>query len=58
VCCDTSCAQPLEQCNQPGQIGTCTMAAAPVPAASSTGLIAMLAALMVAAFVALRLRRI
>jgi hypothetical protein len=57
VCCDTACDQPLQQCNLPGQVGTCASAAAPAPAASDAGLVAMVAALIATAFVALRLRR-
>jgi hypothetical protein len=57
VCCDTACDQPLEQCNLPGQVGTCASSAAAAPAASATGLLAMLGVLTGAAFAALRWRR-
>lgn len=57
VCCDTACDAPLEQCNLPGQVGTCATTAAGAPAASTTGLLVMLGVLLGAAFVALRLRR-
>jgi hypothetical protein len=57
VCCDTACDQPGEQCNLPGQVGTCANAAAGAPAASNTGLLMMLGVLIGAAFVAMRVRR-
>lgn len=57
VCCDTACDGRLEQCNLPGQVGTCATTAAAAPAASSTGLLAMMAVLIGAAFVAMRWRR-
>jgi MYXO-CTERM domain-containing protein len=57
VCCNTACDQPLEQCNLPGRGGMCASTAAAAPAASSTGLLAMLGVLILAAFVAIRVRR-
>jgi hypothetical protein len=57
VCCDTACDQPLEQCNLPGQVGTCANTAAAAPAASSTGLLLMLGVLVGAGFAAFRARR-
>lgn len=56
VCCATACDAPLEQCNLPGQVGTCATTVA-APAASNTGLLAMITVLVGAAFVAMRWRR-
>lgn len=53
VCCDRSCDGLGESCSVPGHIGECT-AVAPVPAASSTGLVAMLLVVCAAALFALR----
>jgi hypothetical protein len=57
VCCDTACDQPLQQCNLPGQAGTCASTAAAAPTASSTGLLLMLGVLVGAGFAAFRARR-
>ncbi|MFN8644690.1 MAG: IS110 family transposase, partial [Candidatus Binatia bacterium] len=54
VCCDTACPGPDQSCTQPGHEGTC-IGIAPAPAASPTGLLAivlMLAAVAAAAFLA------
>ncbi|HSP98521.1 MAG TPA: hypothetical protein VL049_14945, partial [Candidatus Dormibacteraeota bacterium] len=55
VCCDTACDQPLQQCNLPGQVGTCASTAAGAPAMTPWGLFA--AAGMLAGIAGLALRR-
>ncbi len=55
VCCDSACDQPLQQCNLPGQAGTCATNAV-APATSRGGFVVMLAALLLTGFVALRAR--
>jgi hypothetical protein len=45
VCCDTACDGPQESCNQPDNEGVCTAIAAPAPAVSRTGLLALVAIL-------------
>jgi hypothetical protein len=50
VCCDTPCDGPLEQCNLPGQEGSCTTLIAPVPALSAAAVLAGLAALLAVAW--------
>ena len=54
VCCETACDQPLQQCNLPGQVGTCARTAATAEAAPGmtfNGLLAATAALAgIAAF--------
>lgn len=46
ICCDTLCNLPGQFCNLPGSVGICSEAAAPVPAASNSGLVAILVALI------------
>ena len=55
VCCNTPCTGPLEQCNLPGQVGTCASTAAGAPAMTPWGLFA--AAGMLAGIAGLTLRR-
>jgi len=57
VCCDTACDQRLQQCNLPGQVGTCASTPATAPTASRTGLLLMLGALVGTALAAFRARR-
>lgn len=57
TCCDTACTGAGESCDVPGQEGTCVTVPAGAPAASNTGLLAMIGALFLIAFVALRARR-
>jgi hypothetical protein len=54
VCCDTACQGLGQQCDQPGQIGTCATAA-PAPAMSWAALLAGLG--LVSSIAALQLRR-
>jgi hypothetical protein len=54
VCCDAACNQPLQQCNLPGHVGTCSSAAAPAPALTAWGL--MVAAILLVSFGAFALR--
>jgi uncharacterized repeat protein (TIGR01451 family) len=54
VCCDTACDGPRQRCNVPGQVGTCTSAAA-APALTPWGL--LVAALLLTGIAALALRR-
>lgn len=56
VCCDTACDGPEQSCNLPGQVGTCASVAAPAPAASSGGLLAMLGVLLAVGAAAMALR--
>ncbi|HSQ00330.1 MAG TPA: hypothetical protein VL049_24180 [Candidatus Dormibacteraeota bacterium] len=56
VCCNAACTGPLERCNLPGQVGTCTSASAPAPALTSRALGLALAVLGALAAVALRRR--
>ena len=56
VCCNRSCAGPLELCNAPGSRGTCTQATAPAPALSRFGLLAGVAALVAISALALASR--
>jgi len=55
VCCNTACNGPMEQCNLPGQAGTCVHTAAGAPTLTPWGLIAV--ALGLAGIGALTLRR-
>jgi len=55
VCCDTACTGPLEQCDLPGQAGTCASTAAGAPALTPWGLLA--AAAVLAGVAGLTLRR-
>jgi hypothetical protein len=58
VCCDRPCDGPLEACDLPGSVGTCTSLAAPAPTASRTAVgvgIALL--LLIAGRMLLRQRR-
>ena len=55
VCCDSACTGPMEQCNLPGQAGTCVQTAAGAPALTPWGLIAV--ALGLAGIGAFTLRR-
>ncbi|MDX2168222.1 MAG: hypothetical protein SF182_14200 [Deltaproteobacteria bacterium] len=55
VCCDTACDEPLQACNIPGHVGTCTTLAAAAPATSTTGL--MVAGLVLTAIGALAFAR-
>jgi hypothetical protein len=57
VCCDTPCDQPLQSCNLPGEVGTCSPVRASVPAASHTGLLLIVAVLGGVGAVALLRRR-
>ena len=54
-CCDTACDDPLQACNIPGHVGTCTTLAAAAPATSTTGL--MVAGLVLTAIGALAFAR-
>jgi hypothetical protein len=54
VCCDTACNGPLEQCNLPGQVGTCASVTEPAPALTPWGLV--MAALLLTTIAALALR--
>ena len=56
VCCDRACTAPLEQCNLPGQAGTCASTAAEAPALTPWALIVSLLMLGGIAGVALRRR--
>lgn len=56
VCCDRACTAPLEQCNLPGQVGTCATAAAQAPALTLWGLVAGLLTLAAVAASAVRRR--
>ena len=56
-CCNTACDGPLVSCGQPGQQGICAAIVAPAPAASHTGLLAMVAALGLVGLVAMYVRR-
>ncbi|MDX2167750.1 MAG: hypothetical protein SF182_11825 [Deltaproteobacteria bacterium] len=38
VCCNTACDQPLQSCDLPGQVGTCSGTAAEAPSLSRSGL--------------------
>jgi hypothetical protein len=55
VCCDTACDQPLQQCNLPGQVGTCASDAAAAPTLTPWGLLG--ASLVLAGIAGLALRR-
>jgi hypothetical protein len=57
VCCDTICDQPFQTCNQPGDPGVCQTIAAPAPALSRTGLLAVIAVLALVGAMALMWRR-
>jgi hypothetical protein len=57
VCCDTACAVSGQRCDVPGHEGTCLSGPAKAPAASNTGLFAILAALVLMGIVTLRARR-
>jgi hypothetical protein len=56
VCCDTACTEPLNVCNNPGDRGTCSLATAPAPALSPSGLFFALAALLIVGGIALLVR--
>ncbi len=56
VCCDTACTEPDESCNEADSVGECVRLAAPVPAASNRGLVAMGLTLVGLAAVAMRRR--
>ena len=55
VCCNTACNGPMEQCNLPGEAGTCVHTAAGAPTLTPWGLIAV--AIGLAGVGALTLRR-
>ncbi|HEY0301103.1 MAG TPA: choice-of-anchor Q domain-containing protein, partial [Rhizomicrobium sp.] len=55
VCCATACDGPLDQCNLPGQVGTCASVAAPAPTLDWSGL--LIGTLVLGAVAALTLRR-
>jgi len=58
VCCDDPCTGPNQTCNLPGREGTClTVAPAPAPTVSSTGLLFGIALLSVVGLIALLRRR-
>jgi hypothetical protein len=46
VCCENSCDGLLQRCDVPGSLGLCTSIAAPAPAVSRSGLIAVVAILI------------
>ncbi|HSQ01304.1 MAG TPA: hypothetical protein VL049_29130, partial [Candidatus Dormibacteraeota bacterium] len=56
VCCDTSCAGPLEQCNLPGQVGTCAVRGVPVPTLSRAAVLIVIMVLVAVAGLAWRRR--
>ena len=58
VCCDTACAGPGEECDLPGQAGTCGLAPAPAPALTPWGMIAGLVLLAGTAAWAIGRRRV
>ncbi len=55
VCCDTACTGPGEQCNLPGQVGTCASVSAPAPTLTPRAL--LMAAALLAGIAAVALRR-
>jgi hypothetical protein len=58
TCCATASCPVGQSCGNPGNTGVCSAdPAAPAPAASGGGLLAMLGVLIGAAFIALRWRR-
>jgi MYXO-CTERM domain-containing protein len=57
VCCLTACNGPLQQCNLPGQRGTCASTSASAPTLSRPGLIGGLLLLAGVAALAFRRRR-
>jgi hypothetical protein len=57
VCCTTPCDGPLERCDLPPDIGTCTEAVAPAPALSPIGIWIGLGSLLAVAATALWRRR-
>ena len=56
VCCNTACDEPLMVCNNPDNRGTCTLAAAPAPALSPSGLFFAVAALLIMGAIGLLVR--
>jgi hypothetical protein len=56
VCCDTACSGPMQSCNVPQHIGTCTSIANAAPATSTTGLVVGVLLLNGVAAFALRYR--
>jgi hypothetical protein len=54
VCCDQACTGPDQACNQIGRVGTCTQVTSPVPAASTWGVLILVAGLILVAFFAIR----
>lgn len=56
VCCNTACDEPLMVCNNPDNRGTCSLATAPAPALSPSGLFLAIVALLVMGAVGLLVR--
>jgi hypothetical protein len=55
VCCDTACTGPLEQCNLPGERGTCSSTAASAPTLTPWGM--LVGSLVLAGIAGMALRR-